>query len=462
MINRHNIKNKSALVVGLGKSGVSASRLLASQGARVTALDNNKTHDLENVAKILESDGINVLLGCKELNSDKFDFAVLSPGVPTNVPVVKNIVSKGIPLIGELELGSLFVECPIIAITGTNGKTTTTELIECALRSGGLNVVACGNIGLPITEVALSSVKYDALSVEVSSFQLETIQSFKPKVSILTNITPDHLDRYSSMAEYITAKSRIFMNQNAEDFAVVQKEAYERLISCGFTLRMPTITYSAFAQDADVILSGEMIIARNTPFNGELLNLRNTKLRGYHNVENLMATLITAYLLKLPIESVKKALYEYTPAPHRLEFVAEINGVKFINDSKATNLDAVARAIQSFESIDAGKPNILLIAGGKDKGFSFEGIEELLVSRVKAAILIGETAGKILKTWEKYTRCIIAETLDYAVLIAMKEAVPGDIVLLSPACSSFDQFKDYKHRGETFKLAVERLKVHNM
>ncbi|MGC8743420.1 MAG: UDP-N-acetylmuramoyl-L-alanine--D-glutamate ligase [Verrucomicrobiia bacterium] len=454
------IENSSALVVGLGKSGVAAAKLLLKQKARLTAIDSSSGGSLEKTAEELRSLGARVILGRQSLTGTDFDLVVVSPGVPTASGFVKDLINSGkMPVIGELELGYNFIKpARIVAITGTNGKTTTTELIEKIFVSCGFKAAACGNIGLPLCEIALEENNYDYLSLEVSSFQLETIVNFKPDIAILTNITPDHLDRYSNMQEYIAAKGRMFENQTKSDWAIVQKEALKILSDSNIKLKANLVTYSATDVTADVYLKGTKIVSRKRFLPREVFDMEAVKLKGIHNAENLMATVIVAGICRLNLELVFNALQEYTPAPHRCELVDEIDGVKYINDSKATNVDAVIKAILSIDVGLDNTPNILLIAGGKDKGFSYDEIKPVLKQRVKAAFLIGETAQKMYDCWKDTVKCHISQALDNALVEAKKVAKSGDVILFSPACSSFDQFKDYKHRGDTFRELIKRLK----
>ncbi|HON06699.1 MAG TPA: UDP-N-acetylmuramoyl-L-alanine--D-glutamate ligase [Verrucomicrobiota bacterium] len=458
----NSLSGKGILVVGAGRSGDAAVRLLLSKGARVLLIDSAINENLKKKADELKKLGADVLLGVDNISDIDFDLVVVSPGVSTKSGLVKTFIDLKKPVIGELELGYHFVSSKIVAITGTNGKTTTTELVEKIFTGCGYKSIACGNIGLPLCDVAIQEAKYDFLSLEVSSFQLETIIDFKPNVAILTNITPDHFDRYSSIKEYIAAKVRIFENQSNDDWAVVQKETKDLLEKEGIKIRANLITYSAADLSADVYLKGQKIISRKRFLPREVLGMDSMKLKGSHNAENLMATLIVSAIYKLPIKKVLSILRNYSPAPHRCELVAEIKGVKYVNDSKATNVDAVAKAILNMEANQTGTPNILLIAGGKDKMFAFDEIKPILKQRVKAAFLIGETAEKIFDSWKDCVQCYNSETIDNAVVMASKMAEPGDVVLLSPACSSFDQFRNYEHRGEFFRECVEKLKNYHI
>ncbi len=409
------LANKRVLVVGLGASGRAAVDLLLRRGAKVVAIDSADTPQLRQDAEGLRGSGAAVRLGVQEPPTDALDLVVISPGVPVQSALVQGLVRRNLPLIGELELGYQQSLCLNISITGTNGKTTTAELVERILKHTHRKTVVAGNFGLPLCAVAEGSKDLDFLTLEVSSFQLETTQFFRPAVAVLLNITPDHLDRYPNMA------------------------------------------FSANNRRADLYLDRGLLVGRLPDWSGPLLDLAKCKLRGPHNAENLMAALAVGHVLRIPLEEMAETLMTYQPAPHRCEPVAEINGVRFINDSKATNLDSVHKALLSMPVAKAGEPNVLLIAGGRDKGFEFHDIGPLLSQRVKQAFLLGETREKIRAAWSLFTPCTVVGSLLEAVQKSAAEAVPGDVVLLSPACSSFDMFQNYQHRGEVFRQAVEQL-----
>jgi len=452
------LEHKRVLVVGLGASGVAAAELARARGAAVTAVDSAESAGLREVAARLGGLGITVLLGCKTLPPGAFDLAVLSPGVPPSAGLMRQIREREIPAISELELGWQQSLCLSVAITGTNGKTTTTELVERVLTRHHLRTVAAGNIGLPLCAVAPRSRELDILTLEVSSFQLEAIEHFRPAVGVLLNITPDHLDRHPDMDAYARIKARLFQNQQAFDWAVVQQEAWERLRALGVELRSKVVTFSAARSDADLCLDRGLLISRLEGWTGPLLDMNRCRLRGPHNAENLMATLAVGRALRVPLEVMVEALESYEPAPHRCEVVGQIAGVTYVNDSKATNVDAVARALQTMPAgPDPTAPNVWLLAGGRDKGFDFYELGPLLSRRVKGAFLFGETAEKIRAAWSLFTACAPVGTLLEAVSEAAKRAAPGDVILLSPACSSFDQFQNYQHRGLVFRQAVEAL-----
>ena len=452
------LANKRVLVIGLGLSGRAASDLLRQRGARVLAIDSADTPQLRLETEALRTSGVDVRLGVKELPSDAADLAVVSPGVPSRSALVQRLVQRNIPVIGELELGYQQSLCLNISIAGTNGKTTTTELVDRILKHAHRKTVAAGNIGLPVCAVADQTRDLDFLTLEVSSFQLETIQFFRPVVAVLLNITPDHLDRYPSMAEYTRAKARLFMNQQAFDWAIVQSEALAQMRSLNLEILSKVITFSANNHHADIYLDRGLLVSRLSDWTGPLLDMDKCKLRGPHNAENLMAALAVGHVLRIPLEEMAEALMTYQPAPHRCEVVAEIGGVKFVNDSKATNVDALQKALLAMPAAKAGEPNVLLIAGGQDKGFEFHDLGPLLSQRVKQAFVLGETREKIRAAWSLFTPCTIVSSLLEAVQQSAANAVSGDVVLLSPACSSFDMFQNYQHRGEVFRQAVEHLK----
>ncbi len=437
---------KKTVVLGLGRSGMAAARLLRKSGADVVVCESSESERMRERAALLQAEGIKVLLGNEaEKDSTKYDLAILSPGIEERVPLVTNVAGKGIALIGELELAYSLSNCPIIAITGTNGKTTTTELTTRMLQGAGLRTAACGNIGTPMSEMVSFGEVWDVLVVEVSSFQLERIVTFCPKVALWLNLSPNHLDRYSSMEEYRNAKLRIFENQQESDWAVVASEAKLP------PLKAKKLTFSTQEATADLSFqNGCQIVYRNKV----LLDFSRTQLRGPHNAANIMAAFGAGIALGADLSAMASAILDYTPPAHRCEFIAERAGVRWINDSKATNLNAMEQAICSV------KGPLILIAGGKDKGFEFAPSAELVKERVSCAILIGEMRHRIARDWASVAT-LQAETLEEAVNLALSKASPGSTVLFSPGTSSFDMFRDYVERGEAFRRFVERLPEEN-
>ena len=433
---------KKSVVLGLGHSGEAAAMLLLEEGAAVTVCESTDHPALREKAAALAARGARILLGV-EADTDPtiYDIAVLSPGIDPSVPLVRNVLNKNIPLIGELELAFQECTCPVVAITGTNGKTTTTELSARILQGCGIRTMASGNIGLPFASAVRESHHLDVMVLEVSSFQLETVHTFRPKVSAWLNLSPNHLDRYPGMLEYRAAKLRIFENQTASDFIVVN--ALSELPH----FPAKTITFSAVTDKADFTLRSSQIFFQGT----RLLDQSDTRLPGIHNAENIMAALGIGLALNLDLDVMVAAIADHTPPTHRCEFVRDLNGVRWVNDSKATNLDAMEKALRSQD-----RP-VILIAGGKDKGFSFDDNASLVAERVREAVLIGEMKNRIATSW-KGTPCHTSDSLEDAVNLAFSLSRPGDVVLFSPGTSSFDMFRNYGERGNLFKSYVHKLK----
>jgi UDP-N-acetylmuramoylalanine--D-glutamate ligase len=450
------VQNKTVLVLGLGRSGVAAARLLAERGAKVIGIDNADNESLRAAAKTLWAQGVETRLGVEKLGEVAADLAVLSPGFPPENALLRAVEIAGVPVISELELGFRFCPCPVVAITGTNGKTTTTELCAAVLQAGGLDAPAAGNIGRAFCDLFrrgdaknADMERLDVVVLEVSSFQLERIQQFRPRVSVMLNVTPDHLDRYASMHDYAAAKERVFMNQRPDDVAVVNADCVSDFASLRRADTPRQIVFSArgWREGCAMWLDGTRICRAA----GELLDMAATNLRGPHNAENIMSALAVGEAFQVPLDVARRAIAVYRPLPHRCEFVAEIDGVRYVNDSKATNTDAVEKALAGFD-----RP-VVLIAGGRDKGFDFAALNETLRRKVKLAVLIGETREKLAVSWSPAVRCVKADTLEAAVRMARQNAQRNDVVLLSPACSSFDMFKSYEDRGRQFKQIVRTL-----
>jgi UDP-N-acetylmuramoylalanine--D-glutamate ligase len=424
-------------------SGAAAALLLKSEGANVTVLDSAEEKKLlRSTIDNLRAQGVQVICGPDaDRDSNDYDLVVTSPGIDPASALGRNFWSRKVEIIGELELGWRSCEAPVIAVTGTNGKTTTTEMLAQMLNQCGQKTIACGNIGKPLSEVAREKIKYDVLTVEVSSFQLETIREFHPSIALWLNFAPDHLDRYRSVGDYRSAKLRLFKNQTSDDVAIVN--ASESLPE----LRARKITFSAYTNRADFRLSEGAILFENQP----VLRMNRTKLRGSHNIENLMATLAAGHTRGLSFEQMVPPLSAYEPQPHRCEFVRQIGGVDYINDSKATNLDAVEKALQ------AQTRPVVLIAGGKDKGFNYQPLRTLVKEKVRATILIGEMAKQIAIDWDSIVKTDMASSLADAVERAHATAKSGEVVLFSPGTSSFDMFKSYADRGDQFRALVQAL-----
>lgn len=430
-------QDQSVAVLGLGRSGEAAAALLTKLGARVTALDSGTPDPAK-----LRARGMDVVTGPQaDEYAGAFDFAVLSPGIDPATPLVRNFLARKTPIISEIELAQRHCAVPVVAITGTNGKTTTTELVAAMFTSAGVRTEACGNIGKPYSEVAAAGEALDVITLEVSSFQLERIVEFRPVISVWLNFTPDHLDRYADEAEYRAAKLRIFDNQTADDFAIIN--ARDVLPP----LAARRLTFSAYDAGADLTLRDDVIFHHDTP----LLPMSDVALRGRHNAENLMAALGVGLARGLAPEQMVPALRAYRPQPHRCEWVRELDGVVWINDSKATNLDALEKAL-----LAETRP-VVLIAGGKDKGFPFDTLTDLVADRVRWVVLIGEMAERIAADWRERVPCDIAPSLAEAVQIAWSMAQAGETVLFSPGTSSFDMFKSYADRGDQYRALVRAL-----
>jgi UDP-N-acetylmuramoylalanine--D-glutamate ligase len=430
-------------VLGAGESGESAARLLHSEGAKVTVLDSAAPAKLATKAATFAAAGIELISGAAaESDPTRYDLAVLSPGIDPVVPLVQNFRAKGIELVGELEIADQLCRRPVIGITGTNGKTTTTQLVETMLRGCGVKTVACGNIGPAFSAQAVEGRSLDVMTVEISSFQLEEIRRFRPHVAVWLGFAPDHLDRYPSIAAYYAAKIRIFENQSADDWAVVN--CRDELPS----LKARKITFSAYAKGGDFDLRDGVIHHHDRP----VLAMRDTHLLGSHNAENVMAALGVGLAWGLSFEAMRNPICAYRALPHRCELVATIGGVDYVNDSKATNLDSLEKAL-------AGETRaVVLIAGGKDKGFEFDSVTDLVAEKCRCAVLIGDMAERIERLWGERLPCYNAgRSLARAVEIARDQAQEGELVLFSPGTSSFDMFKNYADRGDQFRKLVQQL-----
>lgn len=408
----------------------------------VAVLDTGDARKLKDRIQRLRAAGIRTIVGPEaETCGESFDLAVLSPGIDPAVPLVQNLIQRRIDVIGELEFAYELCRCPVIAITGTNGKTTTTGLVAAMLSGCGVKTVSAGNIGPAFSSEVKASGGLDVVTLEVSSFQLEEIRTFRPKISVWLNFAPDHLDRYPSPKEYAAAKFRIFENQTAEDTAIVNRR--DKLPP----IAPERITFSAYEKGGDFSFADGVIAYRGEP----VLALADTKLRGLHNVENLMAALGVGLAWGLAFEKMTGPLCAYAALPHRCELVRELDGVEWVNDSKATNLDALEKALMSED-----RP-VILIAGGKDKGFEFDYVTPLVGRKVKTCVLIGEMQDRIEASWGKGVRCRKAASLEEAVVLAREEAASGDVVLFSPGTSSFDMFRNYGERGNRFRDLVNAM-----
>jgi UDP-N-acetylmuramoylalanine--D-glutamate ligase len=447
------LKNKRVLVVGLGKSGIAAARFLKARGAQVTVSDIRPAGLIAELPALLDA-GIMVETGSHGLLTfRRQDLIVVSPGVPSNTPELATVRTFGIPIIGELELGSEFLQGQIVAITGSNGKTTTTTLIGEILKASGKATLVGGNIGRPVVDMVAESTAESWSVLEVSSFQLETIQTFKPRIAVVLNITPDHLDRHGSFEAYAAAKTRITENQTADDFLVLNAEDEPTKLVAAKT-KAQIYWFSPRRQvKQGAFVHGESIFFRAKEGGDAepIMPVAEIPLAGAHNVENVLAAVCAARLAGVEPHVIREAVAAFHAVEHRLEFVRELSGVRWFNDSKATNVDATVKAIEAFQG------GIWLILGGKDKDSDYSTLSPLLRARVKAVITIGSAAEKIESHLAGVVKIERAGTMERAVAWARQEAKAGDVVLLAPACSSFDQFENYEHRGRVFKQLVGAL-----
>ena len=449
------VKGKRVLVVGLGKSGIASAQFLATRGARVTVSDTRTQNELKAQIPALLDRGIAVETGGHgERTFRDQDLIVVSPGVPSDLPQLVRARAQGIPVIGEIELAARFLKGKIVAITGSNGKTTTTTLCGDLIASSSKRTLVGGNIGTPVILLVDDSTDDTINVIEVSSFQLETIETFHPHIAVVLNITPDHLDRHGSMEKYAAAKARIFENQTGADYSVLNlddsgsaaMQSHTRAHLCWFT-RKQQITgdkTGAFIRDGEIYW-------RDGGEDQLVMPLSDISLKGAHNLENVLAAVAVGRLCGCDAVSIRNAVRKFKAVEHRLQYVGTVAGVEYYNDSKATNVDATIKAIESFPG------NIHLILGGKDKDSDYTLMNNLLRERVKRVYTIGSAAEKIRSHVQPAVEVLPCRTLENAVERTHDMARPGDIVLLAPACSSFDQFENYEHRGRTFRLLVERL-----
>lgn len=487
------IKDKRITVVGLARSGAGAARLLSFLGAEVTVTDRRPQAELSDMVHTLGPSVKYALGGHPREVFSGADLIVVSPGVPLdNAPLV-SARAKGIPIIGELELAFRIINeqmpgkegrgVPFLAVTGSNGKSTTTTLLDHMMKKAGFSTLFGGNIGNALTEEILKAggpeeafVKGnedhlsfsvhpppDFVVAEVSSFQLEAIQTFRPRVASLLNITPDHMDRYHTMTEYRNAKARIFVNQQRDDFLVLNAddpgtlELYELQFGAAKPER-PTVCFFSRRRAVEGLYARDGGVFYSLPGDSSAVHLiaaDEIRIRGVHNLENAMAASAMALLAGCPPEAVRASLREFGGLEHRLELVRELDGVTYINDSKGTNVGAVVKSIESFPG------PLILIAGGRDKAGDFSVLRELVTQKVREVILIGEAAGTIQDALKDVTETVMAKDLAGAVAIARRHAQNGDVVLLSPACASFDMFRDFEDRGRQFKQIVMEMKSRN-
>lgn len=448
------ISNKTVLVVGTGKSGVAAAKLLLHHAKKVYIQDGNEALDVAAFrSKNPELTPVELILG--DVSEDmlkSFDIAVLSPGVPLDIPLVEKMKALGMTIWGEIELAYVLGKGHVVAITGTNGKTTTTTLVGQIMARHFAHVAVVGNIGIPYTSVAEETTDDTVVVAEISSFQLETIDTFAPKAAAILNITPDHLNRHHTMEAYIEAKEQIAKNQTEEDVCVLNYED-DVTRKFGERVKAQVIYFSSRRRlEKGIYLEdGNIVYCRENP--EKVCHVDELKLLGMHNYENVMAAVAMAAAYHVPMEIIRKTIREFTAVEHRIEFVAEKNGVAYYNDSKGTNPDAAIKGIQAMN-----RPTFL-IGGGYDKDSSYDEWIQSFDGKVKKLVLLGATKEKINETAKRlgFTDTILADTFEEAVNICVEQAEPGDAVLLSPACASWGMFKNYEERGDKFKELVNQL-----
>lgn len=446
------LHGRKVLVVGLARTGLATAAFLKAKGSIVTTTEMKPREEMGEAIRELEGIGVSQMEwgGHQARTFLNQDLIVVSPGVDLKIEPIRKALEKGIQLISEIELAYQFIRVPIIAVTGTNGKTTTTHLIGEMLKEEGKKVGVGGNVGEPLILFADGGDRWEVLVAEVSSFQLEAIEDFRPGICVLLNITEDHLDRYTSYEDYVEAKARIFKNQTSREVAILNGDdpVVTRL---GERVRARKILFSLKERLGEGAFWNSQKVVLRLGGEEESYSLAKAPLKGVHNVENMMAALAAVRIYGASKKAAETVLDRFEGLEHRLEFVREIDGVRFFNDSKGTNVGSVVKSLQSFSD------PVILIAGGKDKNGDLSPLRDPIRERVKRLILIGEARERMVRELGGLTETTKAKTLEEAILLAYQTARRGEVVLLSPACSSFDMFKDYKERGKVFKEAVHRL-----
>ncbi|MCP4668389.1 MAG: UDP-N-acetylmuramoyl-L-alanine--D-glutamate ligase [Deltaproteobacteria bacterium] len=444
---------KRVVVMGLGVSGLWTARWLTDQGALVTGSDVNAEADLDPlILEELRERGVELETGGhREETFETAEMIIISPGVPLDLPVIGNAMKRGVKVTGELELASRLIETPLIAVTGTNGKSTVTEFLGLLLKKAGHDVFVGGNIGTPLMAYAAGQRNADYVVVEVSSFQLDTIERFSPYLAMILNISPDHLDRYPNYESYVRSKLKIFRNQGPGQFLILNNED-KRLSSLDPISGPGVYRYGMKKKEGlHAFIENGKAVADLEGGQRNAFPLQSFGLPGSHNLENLLALVLSGLILGIDAPTIQKTIDAFRGLPNRLERVQELDGVLFYNDSKATNVDAAVKAIVSFD-----RP-LILIAGGRHKGADYAPLVRASKGKAKSAVFLGEAKGLLAASFENSISFSTAEDMTEAVSLSFSEAERGDIVLLAPACASFDMFSDYSHRGRAFRAAVERL-----
>jgi len=447
------LRGKTVLVVGLARSGVAACRVLGDAGAIVKATDKRAAEAIGPDVAMLRGMGVEVEVGGHtRAFAEACEIVVVSPGVPLEVDIVKWAQSRRKLVMGEVELAWCLSDAVFVAVTGTNGKTTTVSLLGEILSRHSAKVRVGGNIGDPISAIAAGLGPDWTVVIEISSFQLDTCLSFSPKVAVLLNVTPDHLDRYESYEAYVQSKARLFMNQVGDDFAIVNGDDKEALRAAR-DARSRRLCFSLAGEVKEgAFVRDETVVVRLGKHETTLFATEDPKIRGPHNLANSLAASLAATVLDTPAETIREAVRIFPGLEHRLEPVAVIGGIEFVNDSKATNVDSLRWAL-----VTATRP-VVLIAGGRDKGGDFNQVRELVRQKVKAIVAVGEAREKLERTFSGTVNVVSAGEFEDAVRTAFGAAASGETVLLSPGCASYDMFKDFEHRGQVFKSIVMKLK----
>lgn len=448
------LRDKKILILGLAISGVSTAKALSKLGAKITVTDMKSEEELAE--QLLELKGIDIhyVLGSNDVDLDKIDLIVKSPGIPLDIPIIKEAQKRGIEVVTDIELAYRITKNKFIAITGTNGKTTTTALTGELIKKAGFNCHVTGNIGIGILWEAVNAEYDDIFVIEASSFQLESTRYFKPDISVITNITPDHLNWHKTFDNYVNAKKKVFINQKHSDYTILN---YDDLLlrEIGKEVKSHLIYFSVNNKLEKGVYIDDYKIVINDGINIiNVMDYRELKIPGRHNLENALAVVSIGWAMGIDVKIIANSLREFEGVEHRIEFVDRISGVNFYNDSKGTNPDA------SIKAIEAIKEPIILIAGGMDKGSNFEEFIDSFNNKVKALVLLGETKEKIKDTAisKGFNNIYIVNSIEEAVIKSFQLAVPNDNVLLSPACASWDMFKSYEERGRLFKEAVKNLR----
>ncbi len=452
-----NVTDKNVLVLGLDARGLAAAELLIRHGARVAAMDTALHPAGSAQLETLRAGRAELFLGESSVPDRDFEFAVLSPEMPLASPLLQGVLRRRVPIIGELELGYRQAQCLSLAVAGTNGKSTTAELIARVLANAHRQAVIVGDSDRPACAIQPQARDLDFMIFQADARQLERTEYFRPAVAVLLNLAPVPAEVYPSREQYIRACASLFRNQQTFDWAIIQSEALAHLRELDLPVPAKVITFSATDSTADLHLDRGLLISRLNNWSGPLLDMDHCQLRGPHNAENLMAALAVGHALRIPLDSMTEPLKTFPAGAHRCQLVAEINGVQFINDAKAANLDALHKALLAARSVPAGPANIFLIAGGRDEALDFHDLGPTLSRRAKRAFLLGPAAEKIRAAWSLFTPCTVASSLVEALREAVQSAGSGDVVLFSPACSSLDEFRSYQQAGERFCAAVKSI-----